>query len=87
MEFDIPASSELTLLPHPRLHGVCKIVKADGGDVSMDPQYHKSVSSNFYKPNVVPLNDPKISTKYISRTPISINKKQMKHAKRSESKY
>ena len=36
MEFDIPASSELTLLPHTSLHGVCKIVKADGGDVSME---------------------------------------------------
>ena len=36
MEFDIPASSELTLLPHTRLHGVCKIVKADGGNVSME---------------------------------------------------
>ena len=36
MEFDIPASSELTLLPHTRLHGVRKIVKADGGDVSIE---------------------------------------------------
>ena len=36
MEFDIPASSELTLLPHTRLHGVCKIVKADGSDVSTE---------------------------------------------------
>ena len=34
MEFLIPASSELTLLSHTRLHGVCKIVKENGEEIT-----------------------------------------------------
>ena len=34
MEFEIPPSSELTLLPYTRLHGVCRIVNANGKEIT-----------------------------------------------------
>ena len=38
-EFNIPSSTELTLLPQTRIHGTCKIVQKDGSDLPPESDY------------------------------------------------